>query len=236
MTDGWSARFEVMHEAWQSVLDEETCGDALASTQKVARWTASATSMKAEQFLLTSQGRWRGGPRTLVAALGRQWSELDIVAGLAWVLRPDGHHGAGDGPVRTLCEHLGLPWVDDSRVRIVTEETRHDADGSRTRADLVIYGPTWTIVVEAKVAALEQADQLLRLQTLWANEPSPVFVFLTPGGSLPTSAGNSRESWRVVAWSQIAIWLRPIGTIPTISAGMIDYLETLEHYYVRTGR
>ncbi|TFV52856.1 PD-(D/E)XK nuclease family protein [Blastococcus sp. TF02A_35] len=152
----------------------------------------------AQQALLVS-GRWRGGPRTLLAALDLQYRELAVTAGLAWLLRPDGHHGLGPSVLDGLLDHLELDGSGaDPGVRVVLEEQREE-----TRADLVIYGHSWTIVVEAKTFAVEQERQLDRLYEHWRDEPAPSFVFLTRGRRLPITAVESRGHWRALTWEQV---------------------------------
>jgi len=51
--------------------------------------------MRGEADSLRDQGRWRGGHRTLMHALGIQHREVFLTAGLAWLLDPDGWHGLG---------------------------------------------------------------------------------------------------------------------------------------------
>ena len=51
--------------------------------------------MRREADSLRDQGRWRGGHRTLMHALGIQHREVFLTAGLAWLLDPDGWHGPG---------------------------------------------------------------------------------------------------------------------------------------------
>ena len=80
---------------------------------------------------------------------------------------PDAGNAAGprrSGPLagRTpngLCKQLGIAADGaGAGVRIALEDQRDE-----TRADLVVYGADWTIVVEAKTFASEQKRQLDRL-------------------------------------------------------------------------
>lgn len=190
--------------------------------------------MRAVQEQLVNRGAWRGGPRTLLAAIGVQYLELPLTTGLAWLLRPDGHHGLGSSLVVSLLDHLcpeAPRTVDASQVRIVREETRADERGE-TRADLVVYGTDWTLVVEAKTFAVEQPEQLDRLYRLWADEPDPQFVFLTRGNRDQKTAEVSAGRWTPLTWEQVADIASFAATSRAgVAPGVFDYLATLKGYH-----
>ncbi len=123
-----------------------------------ALWEERYQAMRSVQRELSDKGQWLGGPRTLLAAIGVQDSELVLTAGLAWLLRPDGHHGLGSTLLSRLLGLVGIADLADY-VRVVCEEVRGDDLGSglerTTRADLSVYGSDWTIVCEAKIYARE---------------------------------------------------------------------------------
>jgi len=126
---------------------------------------------------------------------------------LAWLLDPLGAHGLGDRFLRSF-----LVLVNDSRpdstpielsdldlVRILVEEARGD-----TRADIVIYGATWCVLIEAKIFAAEGRQQLTRLAELWAPDDGElVCVFLTRDRhSSMISAGD--HQWDRCTWRELA--------------------------------
>ncbi|TYP86910.1 PD-(D/E)XK nuclease superfamily protein [Blastococcus xanthinilyticus] len=151
-----------------------------------------------------------------------------MTAGLAWLLRTDGHHGLGPTVLGGLLGHLGIAGSGlEVGVRVVLEGQRDE-----TRADLVVYGGDWTIVVEAKTFAVEQDRQLDRLHAHWRNEPAPCFVFLTRGPQLQTTAEDSRGQWRALTWAQVADIARAAATsMPGAAPGVHDYIATLEAYH-----
>ncbi len=131
-----------MQARWRSPPTQARARDA----GKVTDWEASGREMSEREAEHFRRGRWRGGPRTLLAAMNVQHLGLMMTAGLGWLLRPDGHHGLGDRMLPSLASRVGLRSAADvHRVRLVLEEQR-----DQTRADLLVYGPSWTIVVEAK--------------------------------------------------------------------------------------
>jgi hypothetical protein len=218
-------RFDEMARTGRDLMEAEARHGATVVTQ----WQTTIGSLQALQQQLVSTGRWRGGPRTLLAALGVQHLELAMTAGLAWLLRPDGHHGLGDSVLRGLLAHLGAPAeAATGAVRIELEETR-----DKTRADLVVYGSKWTLVVEAKTFAPEQPGQLDRLHRHWQAEPEPYFVFLTRRGRPAKTAADSGDAWRAVIWGQIVeIALTAATSATNVSPGVYEYLATLEVYHV----
>lgn len=222
-TQRWQHRHAALASTWHAIT-----ADAHArSAAVVDEWEDGLARMRASQQELVQSGRWRGGPRTLLAALDLHYRELAMTAGLAWLLRPDGHHGLGTDLLSRLLRHLEFDHDAASDVRVVVEEQR-DA----TRADLVVYGSTWTIVVEAKTFAIEQEPQLDRLYDHWRDEPSPCFVFLSRGQRDPMTAVTSRGQWRSLTWHEVAGLARAAATsTPGAAAGVHDYIATLEAYH-----
>lgn len=224
LENSWADRYENARREWSAVVQTQVKSAAI----QLDAWARAFASMKQEQDRLIGLGHWRGGPRTLLGALGLEGFELRMTSGLAWLLRPDGHHGLGPAMLQRVLMELGVrDEVDPSLTRVVVEETR----GGDTRADLVVYAPTWTIVIEAKVYAVEGPNQLARLHELWSSDPGPSFVFLTRGRRRPRSAGESATLWRNVTWERIAqIGRDAVPGRPT-APGVLDYLTTLEVYH-----
>jgi hypothetical protein len=198
-------------------------------------WADRYQAMRLAQRQLMESGRWRGGPRTLLAAIGVEDSELKLTAGLAWLLRPDGHHGLGTAMLSRLLALLGIDGSAGD-VRITREESRGDHHGVGleriTKADLVIYATSWTIICESKIYAFEQDRQLDRLYRHWNREVHPLFLFLTRGPREPVSAGESRAHWHLVSWGEIAELARDAAEASDkVAAGVSDYIETLESHH-----
>jgi hypothetical protein len=220
---GWRARFDVAARSWRELIEAAEAGAA----ETVDRWEDSFAAARQEQQRLVTAGQWLGGSPTLLAAVGLQYSELVMTAGLGWLLRPDGHHRLGCAVLDEFGKSLG---VDVSGpVRIVLEEVRLD-----TRADLVVYGTGWTLVVEAKTFSNERPHQLARIHDLWQREAVPTFVFLTRLETEPKTAGESAAFWHNHLWRQVAAAVRAAvaRTDPAVIAGGVhDYLMTLELFH-----
>lgn len=221
---GWRHPYAVAAADWRAVNEAELARDADLVTQ----WEDRLVQLQACHLHLVQTGSWRGGPRTLLAALSLQYRELAMTAGLAWLLRQDGHHGLGPGVLSRLLTHVGLNGADAGPdVRIVLEERRE-----QTRADLVVYGDAWTVVVEAKIFAVEQEHQLDRLHLHWQDDPNPQFVFLTHGLREAITAVDSRNQWQPLTWHQVAVIVRAAATsVAEAAPGVYDYIATLQAHH-----
>lgn len=196
-----------------------------ASDQMVAvEWEQLVTSMRREVDRLRDQGRWQGGYRTLMHALGIQYREVYLTAGLAWLLDPDGWHGLGSQVLSGLLAQLGLSSAIEHPVTVTTEETR---SAGETRADLVVRMPGVTLLVEAKVYAVEQPDQCDRLADAWAPE-NPSLVFLTREGQPPQTAVRSAALWQRLTWAQVGAIVAAAARTPDCAPGVRELLTTIE--------
>ena len=187
-------------------------------------WEASFNALTAD--MVGGGESWLAGPRTLLAAMNAQNSEVRLTAAVAWLLRPDGHHRLGDAFLRRFLRRFGVEADLSQPVDVQTEETI-----GGTRADLVVRVPGATILVESKVHANEGTEQLDRLAESWKRE-TPTLIFLTRMQREPTTAVVSRGQWRPWLWSEVAADVRgALEGSPGASAGVRDFLETLETYH-----
>jgi hypothetical protein len=212
-------RLAQMSEEWTVIL-----ASSFGDREVIGSWEQSIDSMRREADSLRDQGRWRGGYRTLMHALGIQHREVFLTAGLAWLLDPDGWHGLGSRVLSGLLGQLGLPPAVSYPVSVAVEETR---SGGETRADLVVRMPGLTLVIEAKVYAHEQPGQCDRLADAWAAE-KPTLVFLTLDGRLPGTASTSAALWRRLAWSQVAAVIADAARPSDCAPGVLELLATIE--------
>lgn len=161
--------------------------------------------LEAVQAALVERGLWTSGPSTLYAVLGLTRREVEACRVLGWILDPLAPHGLGTAVLGQLLdwleEHAEVESVSRSAladVQVVIEEARR-----RSRADLVLYGQGWEIVIEAKLAAGEQPDQGHRLAADW---PDAHYVFLTPRG-LEMVTGRDTV-WTPMRWDTINGFVR----------------------------
>ncbi|WP_430788090.1 PD-(D/E)XK nuclease family protein [Actinoplanes sp. G11-F43] len=187
---------------------------------QVGQWESRLDELARETSEIKAAGRWRTGKRTLLEVLGVHNLEVKLVACLAWILRPEDHHGLGDQVVRGLFDRLGLPFDTAAPVRVTVEETRYTQDGTRTRADLVVRVGGSCVVVEAKYNAKQHGDQCARLVKLWADEAA-TFVYLTRDGQ----DHDAPSGWVTLTWHDIGKLMAPL--LNGASAGARDFWETL---------
>lgn len=188
-------------------------------------WEQSIASMLSEADSLRARGRWRGGYRTLMHALGIQFREVYLTAGLAWLLDPDGWHGLGSQVLRGLLVQLGLPGTLRHPVTVTTEEYR---EAWETRADLVLRMPGVTLLVEAKVYADEEHEQCDRLAKAWESE-NPSLVFLTLDGRPPRTAVHTAGQWQPLTWTQVgSIIEAAVAQTPDCAPGARELLSTID--------
>src|SRR4051794_32573059 len=96
----WPDRIAALSNGWRALVGADRQADRLL----VPQWNDRLEQMLAQQAQLKANGHWRGGPRTLLGALDLHYRELVMTSGLAWLLRPDGHHGLGDSVLRALVD------------------------------------------------------------------------------------------------------------------------------------
>lgn len=145
-----------------------------------------------------------------VAGLGRK--EVRNTAVLAWLLDPEGTHGFGRRPLQALLEAIrevraDIP-ADYHQFCRVQVETNPAGDNTN-RVDIEIDADNFFLLVEVKIDAGEQQEQLARYcrdARLRAMSRRWAVVFLTPQGRQPTSIGDGFRpedvpcfSWRHLA-------------------------------------
>jgi hypothetical protein len=173
-------------------------------------WEEAFAKMCGEQDALVNEGRWRNGQHTLLQAIGLQYDEVKLCAGLAWLLRPDSWHGLGTRFLDAVLAELDFDASQRSPVHLARATVAVEERRDNTRADVVIRVPnTGVVVIEAKVRAGEQDDQADRLYQLWSDE-SPRYVFLTRHGGRPSTATASEGSWTVLTWTRLHELLMPL--------------------------
>jgi hypothetical protein len=111
------------------------------------------------------------------------------------------------------------------RVRAECEVARLE-----TRADIVVWGTDFTIVIENKVDANEQSAQCERLYDRFCEAVSTVFVFLRPSGARPRTMGRAEvcERYRLISYSDVIADLNAsICDCETAAQSVHDYRRTL---------
>jgi hypothetical protein len=197
-------------------------------------WSTKLAAMVAEEQLLRARGHWIRGRDDFFGILRIHRRETLHCAMIAWLLDPLGRHGLGTsflgGFLRVA---LGdRPFDDLAKAMVQCEVVRPDS-----RADIVIWLPAATIVVEAKVDAEEGDDQCGRLQRDFENDGA-FFLLLAPELRRPRDvAGAPATKFESITFGAVREALRLALRAPASHASHSgrpladDYLRTLEREF-----
>lgn len=204
------------------------CGLAksLPVSPSLGEWDEVFKALEAETENLKRRGQWAEGPHDLLSIVGLNRWELAHSAALAWLCNPYAGHGLGDRFLRSLIACTGDPVALEGLVVCATEVSR-----ARSRADVVVQGKDWTLIIEVKVDAIEGTDQAQRLFDDWVDDDDVRFIFLTRHGLGPRTADSETASrWAPLAWRSVLgmlAALTPDEKAPAQVASS-EYLRTLK--------
>lgn len=125
-------------------------------------------------------------------------SELKHCSFLRWLLDPRGSHYQGDLFLKRFSESFPreIPKDELSSCKVKSEDFYHGVG----RVDISITGRSFIIVIEAKIDADEQEDQVSRYGQLRQDSPkNVVIVFLTKDGREP----DTGDADLCIAWKDI---------------------------------
>lgn len=193
-------------------------------------WDRAISEMLAEYTDIRRAGRWQRGAYDFFGVLRISRSELHHCSMIAWLLDPEGRHGLGRAFLDRLIARY-IPDVDPSKLRVRSVDT--EVQRLETRADIIVWGDTATLIIEAKVDAGEGWQQCDRLFERFSEEQGSQFVFLTPSGRSPlTATGPSGEAFVSLSFHELADCLEAaiesVGHSTGLGSGMArNYLFTL---------
>ena len=226
----WKAQIGAMEREWREVSERQ-------SRALLADWRIAMSEMRCQQDRLVSKGLWVSGPSDFLDIIGRARHENTHSRMLEWLLTPTARHGLGCGLVRRLVKHCtGEPVSAPVAVRRVQFSYRRNG----READLVVWGQSFTLIIENKVDAMEQPDQCDGLYKRFKNENSPLFLFLTPDGRKPETATTqgAQQAFRALSWPQVRTMLeavltesRPATTVADAVDVVRNYLRTLKEQF-----
>lgn len=200
---------------------------------KTGEWEAKLTAMVAEQQQARMAGLWVAGPHDLLSIVGRARRELFHTAILAWLLDPLAPHGLGSTFLQWfLAVATDIAILEDHE--LLATQVQCEVSKPRSRADIVINTPSHTIVIEAKVDAVERPKQCDDLYADWSSEQEARFVFLTPKGRDPgTATGEAKDAFRTLSFKQIHHTLKDLCTNASHPDArgritLLSYSQTLE--------
>ncbi|WP_160165609.1 PD-(D/E)XK nuclease family protein [Serratia sp. DD3] len=152
-----------------------------------------------------------------IAGLARK--EVQNTTVLAWLLNPLGSHGFGDIMLNTLMAELSLrsagqlPAYYGEYCRVNVEVC--PSGDTSNRVDLVVDAHTFYLLVEVKIDAAEQYEQLSRYAqeaNICAGQRPWAVLFLTPHGCVGSTIGESTEKNRhlSLSWYELSRLLWPV--------------------------
>jgi hypothetical protein len=218
-------RFGALLVEWNELLGRER-------QVVLGEWTETMARMTGEEVALRRVGRWVRGPSDIFGVLGISRAEVRHTRLIAWLMDPAGRHGLGVGFLQRV---LARAFPEErfeglDRASPACEVVRADC-----RADIVVWGPSFTIVIEAKVDAIEGPEQCAYQYLQFSDEPGSRFIFLSPRGRLPeTATGEAEGAFRSVSFGALREDLRNAleGGAPATGRGAAeDYLRTLEREF-----
>jgi hypothetical protein len=162
------------------------------------------------------------GSVSVFEALGHCRYELAHTQALAWLLNPPGRHGFGTALIHALLKGIR---TDERFDHQVLEEVTRMIDGGSAwasaehwlsdscRADVLLEGRSgkgrpWSIVIEAKIDAVERDDQL-RDVLLHAPHPLKFGVFITPEGIAGSTGDYNWARISYFQWARELLRLQP---------------------------
>jgi hypothetical protein len=153
---------------------------------QISNWETAYQVMLAEYEQLCRLGLWRQGPSDLLGLIGRGRRETYHSALIAWLLTPTGGHGLGTRLLSTVLLQL-FPSKTFSSLSSASVECEVYRPNPDTRADIIVWGSSFTLIIENKIDAGEQANQCDRIYGHFSKEKNAHFCFLTPSGHPPTT-------------------------------------------------
>ena len=134
-------------------------------------------------------------------------SELKHCSFLRWLLDPKGSHYQGDLFLKRFIERFGesfpgeIPKDELSSCKVKSEDFYHGVG----RVDISITGRSFIIIIEAKIDAGEQEEQIARYEQLKSqySHKNVVIVFLTKDGRKPTSGKPHLRIPPCIKWKDI---------------------------------
>jgi hypothetical protein len=179
----------------------------------------------------------------LFDALGVTRRELTHSAFLAYFLNPKAHHDQGDVFLRnflkTFLQSTRLHELNTlERAAVWTERVCNSniQEVSYGRVDIAIQIPDVRVfvVIENKLDAGEQDEQIPRYQTWMEEQPKPLLgychqlLFLTPDGRRPTEYINgSLVGLQPISYVELSSWMRDLKDLPTLP---VKLRETFNMY------
>lgn len=229
-SSAWDESYAEMLDEWEAVEGEIERRRQAAAEKVASEWVGEFESMTNTYLDLIAQGKWQRGSDDLFNVIGIGRNELRHSAMIAWLLDPLSKHGLGPEFLQAVLDDV-FPH-DQHDVSGLTTVECEVARGD-TRADIIVWGGDFTLIIEVKVDAGEGDRQCDRLYERFSTEPGALFLFLTPKGRSPkTATGEAAEAFQSLNFKHLLELLD--GLIDQDTATSPDIGRATTNNYVRT--
>jgi hypothetical protein len=191
-TSDYQREFEKVRAEWDQVVEN-------AHTE-VAQWKLDFTRLAQEEAALRAKGRWVGGRDDFFGVLGIQRAEIRHTAMIGWLLDPCMRHGLGAEFLRLFLSSVS---IQASASEMLEARIGCEIFSEGSRADIVVWLPSSTIVIEAKVDAGESPEQCKLLRMRFAHSVGAEFVFLSLSGRAPATAGEYLDEFKLLSFRKV---------------------------------
>lgn len=211
-----------MEGEWEAIAERRT-------RALLAGWRTTMAAMRHQHDRLISDGLWVSGPSDFLDIIGRARDENTHSRMLEWLLTPTARHGLGSALASRLVDHCtGESASGPVAVRkVVFSYWRNGRE-----ADLVVWGHNFTLIIENKVDAPEQPDQCDDLYENFKDEIAPLFIFLTPDGSQPSTATapKAQGAFRTLSWPEVRAMLEATLNESGPATALADAADVVRNY------
>ena len=144
------------------------------------------------------------------------------------LLNPNGSHGLGTVFIKLFIEVCNLPAINYSQLQVLREHSN---------IDILIQDNQNAIIIENKIYAIDQHEQLKRYQEYATKSyRKPKLVYLTLHGKEPTSwsKGDMQDKIHLISYAQeidqwITSCIKECAVLPTMRETLIQYKSLIKH-------
>ena len=211
-----------MEGQWEKVAERQT-------RALLADWRTTMAEMRRQHDRLVSDGLWVTGPSDFLDIIGRARDENTHSQVLEWLLTPTARHGLGSALARRFVEHC---TGESPSAAVAVRKVAFSYWRNGREADLVVWGHNFTLIIENKVDAAEQPDQCDDLYENFKDEIAPLFIFLTPDGSQPSTATapEAQRAFRALSWPEVRAMLEAMLNESGPATALADAADVVRNY------
>lgn len=224
-------QFNQLRQEWDAALNwtrNSREGRRQIVTQE---WEQALQSLVEEQRDLVRKGQWIRGADDMLSVIGQSRRETYHSALIAWLLDPLSRHRMGDAFLKRF---LAATGSGPAEAELLIRRVQCEVVCPSGRADIVIFGDNFTVVIENKVDAVESDGQCQQYLDDFGEDPEVSFVFLSPSGRKPISVDPEQsDRYACISYQQILEILdeaSPPGSQEEHSA-VIEYRKTLKREF-----